>query len=123
MIFQVKDPGKTRAGKFRLEPGTVLALILKQELHSALDDGMFRGPAVAAETLDDARGDVGRRGIDHSIVVSKRNVAKEFAIIVAVEGAPATIAILHAEQPLNATAHGGFHPSGLGILHALESHQ
>src|SRR5256886_5602183 len=25
---------------------------------------MFRGPAVAAETLDDARGDVGRRGID-----------------------------------------------------------
>ena len=84
---------------------------------------MFRGPAVAAETLDDARGDVGRRGIDHSIVVSKRNVAKEFAIIVAVEGAPAAIAILHAEQPLNATAHGGFHPSGLGILHALESHQ
>src|SRR5437899_1111456 len=84
---------------------------------------MVRVPAEAAETLDDARGDVGGRGIDHGIVIGKGNVAEKLAVVVAVESSPATVAILHAEKPLNAAAHGGSHARTIGVLHALEGHQ
>ena len=48
---------------------------------------------------------------------------KNLAVVVAVERAPAAVAILHAEQPLNAAANGGFHALFVGKFHALQRHQ
>src|SRR5262249_4620445 len=84
---------------------------------------MIRGPAKTAQTLYNARRNVSSRRIDHGIVIGKRNIAEEPAIVVAVKGAPAAIAILHTEQPLNAAANGAFHALRIGIGHALERHQ
>ncbi len=101
------------------EPGTIFALILQKEFQAALHRRMVRGPAVAAQALEDTRRYVGSRGIDHRVVVGERNVAEERLVIVAVERAPASVAVLHAEQPLNAAAHGSFHALGIGKFHAL----
>src|ERR1700722_5565134 len=84
---------------------------------------MIHGPAEASETLEDACGDVGGGGIDHGVVIGERNIAEEAAIIVAVECAPAAVAILHAQEPLNAAASCGFHALGIGEFHAVQGHQ
>ena len=85
------------------EPRTVFALILQQKLHCALNDGVVGRPAMAAEALNDTSGDVGCRRVNHSVVIGKGNVAEEFSVIVAVERTPATVPILHAEEPLQTT--------------------
>src|SRR6266446_3524489 len=105
------------------EPGAVFGLILEKKFYGALDGRMLGGPAETAEAFDNASGDVGGGRIDHGVVVGERNVAEETAVIVAIERAPAAIAILHAQKPLDATANGAFHASRIGILHALERHQ
>ncbi len=56
-------------------------------------------------------------------MIGERNVIEEALVVVAIEGSPAAVAILHAEQPLDAAANGGFHALGIGKLYALESHQ
>ena len=98
-------------------------MILPQEFHGALNDGMFRGPAKPAEALNNARGDIGGGRIDHRVVISKRNVAEEVLVVVTVKRTPATVTVLHAEQPLNSAAYGAFHALGIGVLHALERHE
>src|SRR6267142_954743 len=105
------------------EPGAVYGCIFQQTSHGTLNCGMFRGPAKPAEALDDARGDIGCGRIDHRVVVCKRNVAEELFVVIAVKRAPAAVAVLHAEQPLDSTAYGAFPALGVGILHALERHQ
>src|SRR5450432_2282439 len=84
---------------------------------------MIGEPAKAAEAFEDAGGDVGGAGIDHGVVIGERNVAQESAVVVAIESAPAAIAILHAEEPLQAAANCGFHARGIGEFHALEGHE
>ena len=84
---------------------------------------MFRRPAKAPEAFQNARGHVRRRRIDHRVVVGKGNVAKKAAIVVAVKRAPAAIAILHAQEPLNPAPNRAFHALRIGMLHALERHQ
>jgi len=84
---------------------------------------MLGRPAETAEAFDDAGGDVGGGRIDHGVVVGEGNVAEEAAVIVAIERAPAAIAILHAQKPLDAAANGAFHAGRIGIFYALEGHQ
>src|SRR5690349_24661763 len=84
---------------------------------------MVRRPAETAKTFDDAGGNVGRRRIDHGVVIGKGNVAEKLAIVVAVKGTPTAVAILHAQKPLNAAAHGSLHARSVGKPHTLESHQ
>src|SRR6266849_9462895 len=105
------------------EPGAVFGLILEKKFYGALDGGMLGRPAETAKTFDNAGGDVGGRRIDHGVVVGERNVAEEAAVIVAIKRAPAAIAILHAEKPLDAAANGAFHAGRIGIFYALERHQ
>src|SRR5690242_9891732 len=83
------------------EPRAIAALILQQKLHGPLNDAMFGGPAEAAKALHHACGHVSGGGIDHGVVIGKRNIAEKLAVVVAVEGAPTAIAILHAQKPLN----------------------
>src|SRR5450432_1188988 len=84
---------------------------------------MIGEPAKAAEAFEDAGGDVGGAGVDHGVVIGERNVAQKSAVVVAVESAPAAVAILHAEEPLKAAANGGFHARGVGKFHTLEGHE
>src|SRR6266481_4289496 len=84
---------------------------------------MIGGPAKAAKAFEDARRHVSGGRIDHGVVIGERNVAENLFVVVAVEGAPAAIAILHAKQPLNPAADGGFHALGLREFHALQSHE
>src|SRR6202034_3157911 len=58
------------------EPRPFARLILEQKFYSPLDHWMSRRPSVAAKALDDARGHVCRRWIDHRVVIGKRNVAE-----------------------------------------------
>src|SRR6266550_285573 len=98
------------------EPGTVVGLVFQQKLHGALNGGMLRGPAKPAEALDHARGDIGCGRIDHRVVIRKRNVAEELFVVVAVKRAPAAVAVLHAEQPLDSSAYGAFQAFGIGVF-------
>src|SRR5579872_2139274 len=84
---------------------------------------MIRGPAEAAEAFENARGHVGRRRIEHRVVIGEWNVIEKTLAVVAIEGSPTAVAILHAEQPLDAAANGGFHPLRIGELYTLEGHQ
>src|SRR6267142_2035661 len=105
------------------EPAADAGLVLEQESYRALDGGMLGRPAETAEAFDNAGGDVSGRRIDHGVVVGERNVAEETAVIVAIKRAPAAIAILHAEKPLDAAANGAFHAGRIGIFYALERHE
>src|SRR5580765_6111297 len=84
---------------------------------------MFGWPAETAEAFDDARSYVGRRRIDHRIMVGEGNVTKELAVVIAIEGAPAAVSVLHAEQPLDAQADRILHALRIGMLHALQRHE
>src|SRR5260370_16464535 len=84
---------------------------------------MFRRPAKPAETFHHTCGDVRRGGIDHGVMVCEGNVTEELMVVVAVKRAPAAVAVLLTEQPLDAAANRAFHALGIGILHALEGHQ
>src|SRR5207245_8746467 len=101
------------------EPGAVCGLIFEKKFYGALDGGMLGGPTETAKAFDNAGGDVGGRRIDHGVVVGEGNVAEEAAVVVAIEGAPAAIAILHAEKPLDAAPNGAFHAAQIGIFYAL----
>src|SRR4029077_6097274 len=84
---------------------------------------MFRGPTEPAEAFDDTRGNVGSRRIDHRVVVRERNVAEGLLVVVAVKRGPTAVAVLHAEEPLDAAADGAFHAPGVWVLYVLERHQ
>ncbi len=56
-------------------------------------------------------------------MIGERNVADITPAVVAIERAPAAIAILHAKQPLYATANRGFHALRVGDFHLLQGHQ
>src|SRR5260370_31951512 len=101
----------------------VFALNLQKEFQASLHYRVTRGPAVAAQALQHARSDVGGGGIDHGVVVGKRYIAEERFVVVAIESAPATVAILHPEQPLNTPAHCRFHALGIGKFDALQRPQ
>ena len=73
--------------------------------YRALNRRMRRRPAeLCPRHSIDARGHVRGRGIDHRVVIGKRNLCQEDAVVVVVECAPAAVAILHAEQPGQAAA-------------------
>src|SRR4029077_5364781 len=84
---------------------------------------MIRGPAEAPEAFEYACRNIGSRGIDHRVVVGKRNVAEKRFVVVAVKSAPAAVAVLHAEQPLNTSAHRSLHALGGRKLHPLQGHE
>ena len=56
-------------------------------------------------------------------MIGERNVAEELPVVVAVERAPTTVTILHAQQPLDAAPHRHFHTLRVGIFHTLQRHQ
>src|SRR5437870_6407957 len=84
---------------------------------------MLCGPSEASQALENASSDVRSRWIDHRVVIGKRNIADEAAVVVAIKCSSAAITILHAQQPLNAAANCAFHPLFIGKLHALQRHQ
>src|SRR4030095_14428480 len=100
-----------------------LALILQEKLQRALDGRMFCGPAEAAKAFEHSRGHVSGRRVDHRVVIGKRNAAKDLAIVIAIKRAPATVAVLHTEKPLDAAANRAFDALLVRKFHALQRHQ
>src|SRR5580693_5944040 len=84
---------------------------------------MIRAPAKAAKTFEHSRGDIRGGWIEHGVVIGKRNVAEETLVVVAIERGPTAVAILHAEQPLDAAANRRFHTRRIGEFYALQRHQ
>src|ERR1700722_1307479 len=84
---------------------------------------MIRAPAKAAKTFEHPRGHVGGRWIELCVVVGKRNVAEETLVVVAIERGPTAVAILHAEQPLDAAADSRFHARRIREFAALRGNQ
>ena len=93
------------------------------EIARAIDDGMVGGPSELAETFEHPRGDVGGGRIEHRVVVGKRNVIQELEIVLVIEGAPAAVAILHADEPGKPAANRATQRSRIGIGDATERHQ
>src|SRR4029077_15145305 len=104
-------------------PGAVFALIFEQKLYGALNGGLFGAPAKTAQAFDDTSRHISGGRIDHGVVIGKRNVTQEFAVVVAIKRAPAAVFILHAQQPLDPKPHGSFHALRVGMFYALQRHQ
>ena len=91
MIFQVKDPGKTRAGKFRLAPGAVRFLTMNQVSHSFGNRGVFR-PGACKQADESPRRLRSRAG---SLPLGRRHVVAQERF------AKASVHLLNAAEPTN----------------------
>src|SRR5262249_36631767 len=52
-----------------------------------------------AHQLESAAGEIFRRRVEQRAVVGERNIVEEELVVVGLEGAPATVGALHAEEP------------------------
>ena len=108
------DPGGDQGGHDRAravdvvrapaaEPGPVGLLVLQQPDHAAAAGGLA-GKTLGGERLDDVRGDVGARRVDHRAEVAERQLVHQLAGVVRVERAPPAVLALHALEPAQAPA-------------------
>src|SRR6266567_1679611 len=91
-------------------PSSLGRLVAVEEVESPLHDRMRTGPAGRSKKFQHPSRHVGRRRIDHRIVVGKGNVSQGLAVVIAIEGSPAAIAVLHAHDPVGTAAHGVVEP-------------
>src|SRR5207248_7768797 len=91
MIFQVKDPRTTRAGKFRLAPGAVRFLTMNQVSHSFGNRGVFR-PGACKQADESPRRLRSRAG---SLPLGRRHVVAQERF------AKASVNLLNAAEPTN----------------------
>src|SRR5262245_38586749 len=80
-------------------------------------------PAKTAKTFHYAGSYICRGRIDHRVMVGKRNIAQELTVVVPIECRPSAVAILHAQQPLYASAHGAIQALLVRKFHPLQGHQ
>src|SRR5260221_11513159 len=66
---------------------------------------MIRGEIQCSQCLQSSTGNVTCAGIDHGIMVGKRNLSKKLPIAAAIKGGPATVLVLHAQNPTKRTIH------------------
>ena len=84
------------------EPTAVGLLRAADVGHGPIDGRIAHAAAQLAQRFQHAAGQVGRAGIDHGVVIGEGDVAEELAVVVAVESAPAAVAILHGQHPAQA---------------------
>ena len=53
-------------------------------------------------------------GIDHRVVIGEGDVAEELAVVVAIEGPPAAVVVLHGQQPAQAAVDGRHRVAAVG---------
>ena len=88
------------------EPTAVGVLAAADVGHGPIHRRIAQAASQLAQGLEHAAGEVRRAGIDHGVVVGEGDVAEELAVVVAVEGPPAAVAILHGQQPAEAPGDG-----------------
>ena len=89
------------------EPTAIGLLVVANELDGPIDVRIAQAAAKLAEGLQHAAAKIGRAGIDHGVVIGERHIAEKVAIVVAIERAPAAVAILHGEHPAETALDGG----------------
>ena len=72
-------------------PRSVCLLHAAQVGDRPIDRWMANSQADAAKGLQHPAGQIGGTGIDHRVVVGKRDLAEEFTIVVAIKRPPSTI--------------------------------
>src|SRR5262249_50715291 len=93
-----------------------------EEIDAAADGRIVRFLSPYRECFEGATGEVGRAGVNHGIVIGERHSAEEFRIIVAIERAPAAVAVLHGEDPFSGPLAGQSHAALLTIKLAKRDH-
>src|SRR5262249_45612311 len=81
-------------------PGPVLLLPALQESDRSLHRRMLTLEAEPLECLERASCDVFATGINHRVMVRKRNEGPDFVVAVLVESGPAAVSVLHRKEPL-----------------------
>src|ERR1700722_2951781 len=89
----------------------------------SLNHRMIGRPTHLSKTFDRARSDVGSGRVQHGVVVGKRNVIEKLQIVLVIECAPAAVAILHTDEPGQATTHGVTQTLGIRIVDSAKGHQ
>ena len=74
--------------------------------HGPVHGRIAQPAAEFAQGLQHAAGHIRGAGIDHGIMIGEGDVAEKFAVVVAIERAPAAVVVLHGQDPLLAAADG-----------------
>ena len=91
------------------EPTAVRLLRAAHVFDGPIDRRIAHAAPQDAEHLQHPAGQVGRAGIDHGIVIGEGHAAEKLVIVVAIEGAPAAVAILHGQHPVDRATRGRGH--------------
>src|SRR5262249_46598581 len=85
------------------DPAAPAILRLAQKRQRPIDLLIPRLEAVMPQRLQDTCRNIRTAGVEHGVMVGKRNLGENLAVDVAVERRPAAVAVLHPEQPVDAT--------------------
>src|SRR5687767_7552684 len=80
-------------------PAAVAFLSAAQKFHTALHSRMIARLVPQGQRLQGPAGKIGRAGIDHGVMIGEGDAAQKFRVVIAVESAPAAVAVLHGEEP------------------------
>src|SRR5215813_11983824 len=69
------------------------------------------------------RGQVRRRGIEHCVMVCEWNLVQYRAIVIAIEGSPSAISVLHADHPCSAPLYSFIEPLLVSNPYPIERHK
>src|SRR6185436_2546416 len=83
-------------------PRAILLLMLAYEANRVPHLRMVQTHTFVTKQLQNARGDVGAFGVEHGVVVGKRDFLQDVLGAVLVEGAPAAVFALEGEGPVEA---------------------
>src|SRR5881628_1150883 len=104
------------------EPRPVVPLRMAEEIDRALSGLEVLPIAERAEQLEPAPRQVLRRRIEERAVVGEGDVVQIEAVVVGVEGGPAPVSALHAEEPAEPTLLGRPRRVAVEPLHLLDGH-
>src|SRR5262249_6504360 len=72
---------------------------------------MLGNETQCGEGFQPSASNVARAGIDHGVMVGKRNLSKKLPIAPAIKRSPATVFVLHGQNPTNCPLHSLSFPS------------
>src|SRR5262245_13422107 len=87
------------------KPGPITLLLMQQERQSTPESWMLGNKTQCGEGFQSSAGNITGAGINHCIMVRKRNLSKKPPIAPAVKGSPATVVVLHAQHPTQRPLH------------------
>ncbi len=84
------------------EPASIGFLRRSEVGRASADRRVFDAQPQSSQSFQHAAAEIGSARVDHRVVIGKWDAAEELPVVVAVEGAPAAVAVLHRQQPAQA---------------------